>query len=141
MNPQPPGRWPREVGADEVADAVAAEVRLRRKLKRLTLTILAVGFMAALGIFVVAAPAAEDPLGDPMQSKKYIHDMEVYGGKANVLAAQFREWFASLWQGRNLAYTVAVLTLASVPVARFFATPLPSEPESEPGPESPDARR
>lgn len=131
MSAPPRDRWPRAVTTASSEDD--AETRLRRRLKTLTLAILAVGLSAALVIFVAAGPASENPLGDPMDSKKYIHDMEVYGGKANVLAAQFREWFASLWQGRNLAYTVAVLTLLAVPVARFFATPLPEadEPEEE----------
>ena len=58
---------------------------------------------------------------DPLESKKYLHDLELYGGKANILFTEFRDWFAGLWYGRNLAYTVAVLTVITVGVVRFIA--------------------
>ena len=45
-------------------------------------------------------------------SKKYVHDLQLYGGKAAVLADDFMRWFQGLWQGTSLAYTVAVLSLA-----------------------------
>jgi len=73
-----------------------------------------------------------------MQNKMFLHDLELYGGKANVLAAEFRGWFVGLWQGRNLAFTVAVLTILSVLALRFFAR-LASDPldDEEDLPESP----
>jgi hypothetical protein len=43
----------------------------------------------------------------PENSKMYVHDMEVFGGKSAVLADEFRRWFVALWQGRSLAATVA----------------------------------
>jgi hypothetical protein len=93
-----------------------------------TRAILIVGFATAVVIYFAAQPPAENPLGyDPLDTKKYLHDLEVYGGKANVLAAELREWFDSLWHGRPLAFTVAVLTLIATGVFRFFATPLPAE--------------
>jgi hypothetical protein len=76
-------------------------------------------------VFLLAGARPEDPLADQHSSKKYLHDLEVYGGKANVLAAEFREWFAGLWRGKSLAGTIAVLTVAAAWVYRFFATPLP----------------
>ena len=57
------------------------------------------------------------------RTKLYRHDLEVYGGRANVLADDFREWFAGLWHGRNLAFTVAVLTVLAALAWRFVATP------------------
>jgi len=47
----------------------------------------------------------------PYDTKKYLRDMELYGGKANVLAAELRLWLAGLWQGKALAYTVAFLSV------------------------------
>jgi hypothetical protein len=47
----------------------------------------------------------------PDESKKYLRDMELYGGKANVIADEFRRWFEGLWQGESLAYTVAFVSL------------------------------
>jgi hypothetical protein len=82
------------------------------RLRIATRAILLIGFAAAVVIYVTARPPAENPLGyDPLQNKAYVHELEVFGGRANVLAAEFRDWFASLWEGRRLAYTVGVLTV------------------------------
>jgi len=104
------------------------------RLRRLTAAILAVCFARALIIYLTAGAAPENPLGyEPLETKRYVHDLELYGGKANVLAAEFREWFAGLWYGRNLAYTVAVLTALVVFVIQFLATPLPPAPLGKEG--------
>jgi hypothetical protein len=42
--------------------------------------------------------------------KKYVHDLQLYGGQSAVLADRFMRWFGGLWQGESLAYTIAVLT-------------------------------
>ena len=110
------------------------------RLRRIRRAILAIGFAAAIVIYVVAGPETDDPSGyDPMQNKMYLHDLELYGGKANVLAAEFREWFVGLWQGRTLAFTVAVLTVLLVLTLRFFAN-FPRE-EMEPEIDPPGVRR
>ncbi len=99
-------------------------LRFRRwpGIKHLTAAILVVGFGSAIAIYFAAGPTAENPLGyNPLDTKTYIHDMELYGGKANVLAEEFREWFVGLWQGRTLAYTVAVLTVLLALAVRFVA--------------------
>ena len=110
-------------------------------IRRVTRILLAVGLTTALVAYIVARQRPENPLGyDPLQTKQYRHDLEVYGGTANVLAAEFREWFAGLWYGTNLAYTIAVLTLLLVFVVRFAMTPaypMEVEPE-EPEPPPPD---
>lgn len=94
-----------------------------------TRAILFIGFATAVVIFLTAQPPPENPLGyDPLENKKYLHDLEVYGGTANVLAAEFIEWFDSLWHGKRLASTVAVITVIAVYVFRFFARPLPPQP-------------
>jgi hypothetical protein len=96
-----------------------------------TRAILLLGFAAAVVIYLSAQPPPENPLGyDPMTTKAYLHDLEVYGGKAGVLSAQFREWFDSLWHGKQLAFTVAVITAISAGLFKFFATPLPPDPEA-----------
>ncbi len=96
-----------------------------------TRAILVLGLAAAVVIYLTAQPPPENPLGyDPLDTKKYLHDLEVYGGKANVIAAQFRDWFDSLWHGKRLAYTVAVITVIAAGTFKFFATPLPLDPEA-----------
>ncbi|HET9793343.1 MAG TPA: hypothetical protein VFS34_02685 [Thermoanaerobaculia bacterium] len=93
-----------------------------RRLQRIRRAILAIGFAAAIVIYVVAGPDADNPNGyDPMQNKMYLHDLELYGGKANILAAEFRDWFVELWQGRTLAFTVAFLTVLIFLGMRFVA--------------------
>ena len=34
----------------------------------------------------------------PEDSKLYRHNLEVYGGKLNVIMDDFRRWFVGLWQ-------------------------------------------
>jgi hypothetical protein len=61
----------------------------------------------------------------PGDSKKYLRDLELYGGKANVLATQLRYWFAGLWHGKPLAYIIALLSvLASYGTFRAGNRPL-----------------
>ena len=101
------------------------------RIRAVTRAILVLGFAAAVVISLTAKPPPGNPLGyDPMDTKRYLRDMEVYGGKANVLAAQFRDWFDSLWHGRRLAFTVAVLTVMSAFAFKFFTTPLPPAPNT-----------
>jgi hypothetical protein len=113
-------------GADSVKPRLVADPEIAtRRVRLVTRAILAAGFVAAVAVYVVASARPEDPLNDQLTSKKYLHDLEVYGGKANVLAAEFRDWFAGMWYGKNLAFTIAVLTVLAALVYRFFATPLP----------------
>jgi hypothetical protein len=94
-----------------------------RKTNRITLLLLLLGLGSALIIFLTAAPVVVDPLlGDPMASKKYRRELRMIGGQGNVLSAEFQDWFAGLWQGRELAGTVAVLTVGVVLGFRFVAT-------------------
>ena len=100
-----------------------------RRLKYVTTAILVVGFGTAISVYVAARARPENPLGyEPLETKKYLHDLELYGGKANVLAAEFREWFVGLWYGRQLAFTIAVITVLVVAAVRLAfamrATPM-----------------
>lgn len=72
-----------------------------------------------------------DPLGyEPEDTKRYLRDLEMYGGKANILATQFRRWFGGLWQGRPLAGTLAALTVLLAGGFWFAASRLaPGPPE------------
>jgi hypothetical protein len=111
----------------------------RRKINRISLALLLLGFGTAVLIYLTARPEIIDPLlGDPLNNKKYRHDLELYGGKANVLSAQFMDWFGSLWHGQSLAYTIATLTVAGVLIYRFVAThPAPDFNDSVDGPAPP----
>ncbi len=49
--------------------------------------------------------------GGGAYNKKYIHDLQVYGGNAAMLADRFTRWFNGLWHGTSLAYTVAIIAI------------------------------
>ncbi len=109
------------------------------KINRISALLLAAGFAAAIAIYFTAAPEAANPFGDPWASKRFIHEMRVIGGAANTAAAEFVDWFASLWHGRNLAGTVAVLTVLVTLGFRFVAARPdlyrdPPPPEKRSGP-------
>ena len=95
--------------------------------------ILTVGLGSAILIFFTATPPGANPLGFEFNdSKRYLRDMERMGGKANLVASQFRLWLTSLFQGRSLAYTVAVLSLLLAFAVWLFAMPLPPDPPADP---------
>lgn len=62
----------------------------------------------------------------PGESKKYLRDMELYGGKANVIVDEFRRWFVGLWHGKSLAYTVGCIAIVSSFGFFYAASHLPS---------------
>ena len=97
--------------------------------------ILIVGLIGAALIYRAAVNRAPNALGYvqgdgsvypvmPEDSRIYLHDMEMYGGKANVLAAELTRWFSGLWQGKSLAYTVAVISVL-LALGVFSAARLP----------------
>ena len=49
----------------------------------------------------------------PEDSKKYFRDLELYGGRANVLVTEFRHWSVGLWQGKSVAFIIAFLAVFS----------------------------
>jgi hypothetical protein len=104
----------------------------RRRL--IAIAILLAGLGSALMIYLTAAPAPANPFGyEPEDSKRYLREMELYGGKVNVLASEFRQWFDSLWHGQRLAVTVVCLTLVLLLFFLIASTPLPPrvDPTSE----------
>jgi hypothetical protein len=74
--------------------------------------VLLIGLLAAEIVYVLAADEAD--ASDALASgRMYQHNLQVMGGKAAVLFDGFDRWFAGLWHGRPLAYTVAVLTVVA----------------------------
>ena len=74
--------------------------------------ILAVGLCSAVLIYVTAEEdSSSGALYEMVHSKRYIHELQRFGGKAAVLFDQFNRWFAALWQGRELAFTVAWISI------------------------------
>jgi len=78
----------------------------------IAVAILIVGLITAIGIYVSAARSTDDMVAYEIEhSKQYQRTLELYGGKANVLAVELTQWFDSLWHGRRLAYTAACATV------------------------------
>ena len=83
-----------------------------RQLRWLSYVLCTLGIGMAIFLYETASPPTHQPLGyDPFASKKYLRELELYGGKINILAVELHQWLASLWRGKALAYTIAVLTL------------------------------
>jgi len=94
---------------------------------------------AVLIHFNMEAGAHDSVIRDFENSKRYRHDLEVIGGKMNVLMDQFCRWFAALWQGKSLAVTIAwltfVISFGIFLVARHLPTgaAIDGQPESDSG--------
>jgi hypothetical protein len=96
--------------------------RLQARLYLACAIILIAGLGSAGLIYLTAGNDGENGNGyeivggdvyqvSPEESKMYQHDLEVYGGKANVLADRFMRWFDGLWQGKSLAITVGCISI------------------------------
>ena len=74
--------------------------------------ILLTGLSGAVLIYLHASNVPDNALLDELEySKGYQHDLELYGGKANVIASEIMKWFNGLWHGKSLAYVVACIAL------------------------------
>jgi hypothetical protein len=62
----------------------------------------------------------------PEDSKKYLRDLELYGGKANVIMDELRRAFMGLWHGKSLAFTVACISIFMSFGVFYVANHLPS---------------
>jgi hypothetical protein len=67
----------------------------------------------------------------PEDSKKYLRDLELYGGKANVIMDELRRGFMGLWHGRSLAYTIACISIFISLGVYYVANHLPSRLNSD----------
>ncbi len=96
-------------------------INLRASLYILSALILLVGAASAVMIYRAAMNDSNSDAGYEViggfiypsseNSKKYVHDLQLYGGNAAVLADEFMRWLAGLWHGTSLAFTVAFIAL------------------------------
>lgn len=100
---------------------------LHTRFRPILIGILIVGLGSALLIFLFAEIGPANPLGEPGESKMYVHDMVLYGGKTNMVMGEFSEWLGSLWHGKRLAFTVAAITLLLAAAFYYFFAPLPPD--------------
>ncbi|SDY12285.1 hypothetical protein SAMN04515617_11072 [Collimonas sp. OK242] len=72
-----------------------------------------------------AYPVAAD------DSKAYLRDMELYGGTAGILIADFNRWLGSLWHGKRLAYVLAIFSVGIAYICFSVARgQMPDQPEN-----------
>jgi hypothetical protein len=120
---------------------------LRICINLISAIILLVGLGMAIFIYQTADDDSSGVLGYqiiggtiypimPENTKIYKHDLEVYGGKAAVLADEFRRWFIGLWHGKSFAFTIAVITVFVSFAGFFTARHLPSHSKSDAGAEN-----
>ena len=84
--------------------------------------VLVLGLIGAAAIYVTAGDDPDSAIGyevvngvvSPVasgESKRYRHDLERYGGKMAVVTDEFATWFSTLWHGKSLAITVALISV------------------------------
>ena len=78
---------------------------------------LVVLFIGLLGAELIYFSSTDDNetaelAGQLTRGKAYEHNVQVIGGNFSLYPARLGEWFSGLWQGRQLAYTVAVISVA-----------------------------
>jgi len=111
-------------------------------LNLISAMILLVGLCSAVLIYRTAENESNSVLGYeiiggqaypimPEDSKMYLRDLQLYSGKAGVLADEFSRWFVGLWYGKSLAFTVAYITLFISFVVFYAANHLPSRLKSD----------
>jgi hypothetical protein len=76
-----------------------------------TAGILLVGFGSAVAIYLTADDIPDNPFAEYEQSKRFAHEVQRMGGKMALVANDASAWFAALWHGQQLAYTVAGITM------------------------------
>jgi len=128
----------------EPGDEGPGLTRIQVRIYALGYAILALGCGGSFWAYKVAV---SDELGDSLMAqardtKGYQGQMELLGGKANVLGNDLQDWFIGLWHGRNLAYTLAVITIVLALACFYVAFALPDLPTfGEEGNNRPDAPR
>jgi hypothetical protein len=111
-------------------DTQARDIVLQRRFRAAGTLILIVGLLAAAVVAWRAVPDTDQAYVAMLNNtKRYEYQMELMGGKSNILASELSQWFWSLWHGRRLAQTLTVLSvggsLACFVVAHRLGFPPP----------------
>lgn len=94
---------------------------LQARIKVLALFVLLTG--AASSLFIYHNGQDIPPVYDLAVSRIYLSNLELYGGMIHVLLTDLTGWFCGLWQGKDLAFTIAYLTVI-VSAGLFFIAKL-----------------
>ena len=98
-------------------------VNIRNKCLLISgIVIFLIGIGISISLYRAADNAAQDFIGyesgdnssypiSPEDSRADMRELERYGGKANVLAYEFRHFLSQLWLGKSAAIIVATFTV------------------------------
>jgi hypothetical protein len=101
---------------------------LRTVINYWGVAILLAGLAGAALVYVFAAgDEGAELAAEIARDRMYQHNLALMGGKAAVYMAGFDQWFSSLWHGRPLAATLAVLAVG-IALACFWVAWLMSPP-------------
>jgi hypothetical protein len=104
----------------------------RTRYQLVTILILFAGLGSAVVIYLTAGSPGDSSMVDNFEeSKRFVHDLELYGGKANVIANKFSRGFDGLWHGQSLAFTVGFLTVVIAVMYNFVARHLSPDSTSD----------
>ncbi len=104
--------------------AAAGAPTLRNRFYLCSLVLLLFGGALSLYLYLRADDSIESRIVEELHNTRaFRHELEVYGGKMSLLGSQMYDWFAGLWQGRQLAVTVGCIC-AAVSLALFLAARL-----------------
>jgi hypothetical protein len=101
------------------------DAALQSRLRLIGTGILVAGMLAATLVDLTAKPDDGSATAD---YKRDEYQMEYIGGKSNLLATEIREWIGSLWHGRRLSETLAVLSIGGSAACFFLAQRLNFSP-------------
>jgi hypothetical protein len=123
----------------EKQDHPHQNTQLPIRFRRIGVCILVVGLLGATLVYFTATDARYGAIGYesigghsyavmPGDSKSYQYELERIGGKSAVMAADMNTWWASLWHGRRLAYTLAFLSIGACVACFILAHLLTLQP-------------
>ena len=113
-------------------DGSLSGVPLHRRIFYSGVAILVAGLISSACIYLFGAGEDRGDLAIDMGNRRASEfHIERLGGMATVYVARFNVWFSGLWHGKQLAVTVAVLTvlvaLACFWLARFIQMTSPTD--------------
>jgi hypothetical protein len=106
---------------------------LQIRLYLASAVILVSGLIGAAVIYATApAEDSAELIYGITNDPRYIAELQRIGGTAGVAMAELHQWFDSLWHGKPLAYTVAVLCTAIAALCFWAAHTQLLDPPHEP---------
>ena len=103
-----------------------------KNLRSIAWMVLILGLGSAVIIYWTAEAPPLNPLGyESFNSKKYIHGLELFGGKFTVVTAELTYWFKGLWQGKSLAVMVGLISLVFARLLWFLGVPQQPDHKSD----------